>query len=113
MTTATRGIECNAAATRLLMALELSRRQWMIGFTTAPGCPVRQRRLRAADWRRLPAEIAAAKQRFGLAPNAAVESCYEAGPDGQWRSWSPEPVSGIGVSKLFARRWWTRVEART
>ena len=45
---------------------------------------MRQRTLRADDWRQLPVEIAAAKQRFGLAPDAAVESCYEAGPDGFW-----------------------------
>ena len=84
MTTSTRSSECNAPATRLLMALELGRRQWTIGFTTTPGGPVRQRTLRADDWRRLPDEIAAAKQRLGLAPDAPVESCYEAGPDGFW-----------------------------
>lgn len=84
MTITTRGNECNAPRTGLLMALELGRRQWTIGFTTTPGGPVRQRTLRADDWRRLPDEIAAAKQRFGLAGDAAVESCYEAGPDGFW-----------------------------
>ena len=84
MTITTRSSECNAAAPTLLMALELGRRQWTIGFTTTPGGPVRQRMLRADDWRRLPEEIAAAKMRFGLAPDAAVESCYEAGPDGFW-----------------------------
>jgi transposase len=66
------------------MALELGRRQWVIGFTTTPGGPVRQRTLRAEEWRRLPAEIAAAKARFGLPPDTPVESCYEAGPDGCW-----------------------------
>jgi len=84
MTTTTRSSECNAPAPRLLMALELGRRQWMIGFTTTPGAPVRQRTLGANEWQRLPAEIAAAKARFGLPPDAPVESCYEAGPDGFW-----------------------------
>ena len=84
MTTTTRSSECKAPAPRLLMALELGRRQWMIGFTTTPGAPVRQRTLRADEWQRLPAEIAAAKARFGLPPDAPVESCYEAGPDGFW-----------------------------
>jgi transposase len=84
MTTTTRSSECSAPAPRLLRALELGRRQWVIGFTTTPGAPVRQRTLRAAEWQRLPAEIAAAKARFGLPPDAPVESCYEAGPDGFW-----------------------------
>lgn len=84
MTDTTRGHECNATSTRLLMALELGRRQWTIGFTPGPGAPVRQRTLRADEWRRLPDEIAAAKQRFGLAADVVVESCYEAGPDGFW-----------------------------
>ncbi|MEO8258961.1 MAG: IS110 family transposase [Acidobacteriota bacterium] len=84
MTTTTRSSECSASAPRLLMALELGRRQWVIGFTTTPGSPVRQRTLRAEDWQRLPAEMAAAKARFGLPPDAPVESCYEAGPDGFW-----------------------------
>jgi transposase len=84
MTTTTRSSECNAPAPRLVMALELGRRQWVIGFTTTPGAPVRQRTLRATEWPRVPAEIAAAKARFGLPPDAPVESCYEAGPDGFW-----------------------------
>jgi transposase len=84
MTTTTRSSECSAPAPRLLMALELGRRQWVIGFTTTPGAPVRQRTLPAEEWQRLPAEIAAAKARFGLPPDAPVESCYEAGPDGFW-----------------------------
>jgi transposase len=84
MTDTTRRSKCNAASTPLLMALELGRRQWTIGFTTGPGAPVRQRTLRADNWRRLPDEIAAAKQRYGLSADVAVESCYEAGPDGFW-----------------------------
>lgn len=84
MTDTTRGCECNAGATPLLMALELGKRQWLIGFTTGPGAALRQRRLRAADWGCLRDEIAAAKHRFGLPADAAVESCYEAGRDGFW-----------------------------
>jgi transposase len=84
MTTTTRRSECSASAPRLLMALELGRRQWVIGFSTTPGAPVRQRTVRAEEWQRLPAEIAAAKARFGLPADAPVESCYEAGPDGFW-----------------------------
>lgn len=84
MTDTTRGCECNAGVTPLLMALELGKRQWLVGFTTGPGVALRQRRLRAADWDHLRDEIAAAKHRFGLPADAAVESCYEAGRDGFW-----------------------------
>jgi transposase len=38
----------------------------------------------ARDLPRLQAEIAKAKKRFGLAADAAVRSCYEAGRDGFW-----------------------------
>ncbi len=50
MTDTTRGCECNAGVTPLLMALELGKRQWLVGFTTGPGIALRQRRLRAANW---------------------------------------------------------------
>jgi transposase len=66
------------------MALELGRRQWTIGFMTTPGGPFRQRTVRAEDGAKLPDEIAAAKHRFGLGADVAVDSCYEAGPDGFW-----------------------------
>jgi transposase len=80
----TRTSECTAAGARLLMALELGRKQWVMGFMTTPGGPVRERRLAAESWAQLPAELAAAKARFGLGPEAVVHSCYEAGPDGFW-----------------------------
>ena len=52
MTVTTRGCECNAPR-RLLMALELGRHQWMVGFATTPGAPFRQRTLKTAEWARL------------------------------------------------------------
>jgi transposase len=84
MTDTTRACECNAPASRLLLALELGRQQWTIGFMTTPGGPFRERRLYRGEWGQLLDEIAAAKRRFALPPEAAVESCYEAGPDGFW-----------------------------
>lgn len=84
MTDTTRVEKCSAAAQHLLMALELGRRQWTVGFTTGPGAPIRRQTLARSDWAQLPDAIAAAKRRFGLAPETRVESCYEAGPDGFW-----------------------------
>jgi transposase len=50
--------------------------------------------LQADAWRRLPEEIAAAKVRFGLSPDAQVVSCYGAGLDGFWVH---RYLSSIGV----------------
>jgi len=48
------------AADRLLMAIELGRRPWHVGFTTRHGQRIRRRTLPADAWHRLPDEIAAA-----------------------------------------------------
>jgi transposase len=84
MTVTTRRDECSATPGRLLMSMELGRRQWKLGFTTGVGQRTRRRTLLAEAWSRLPEEISAAKARFGLADDAPVVSCYEAGPDGFW-----------------------------
>lgn len=84
MTGTTHSGECSATPTRLLLALELGRRRWTLGFRTTPDAPLRQRVLRAEEWWRLGDEIEAAKHRFQLTGEVRVESCYEAGPDGFW-----------------------------
>ena len=84
MTVTTRRDECSATPGRLLMSMELGRRQWKLGFTTGVGQRTRRRTLLAEAWSQLPEEISAAKARFGLADDAPVVSCYEAGPDGFW-----------------------------
>lgn len=68
----------------LYMALELSSANWKLGFSVGLGQRPRERNVPAGDGERLMAEIAAAKQRFGLPPKARVCSCYEAGRDGFW-----------------------------
>lgn len=85
--TATTRDECNVTNTstlRLLMAMELARREWKLGFTTGPGQPLRRRTLSTRSWQLLPTEIALAKRRFGLPVDIPVTSCYEAGRDGFW-----------------------------
>jgi transposase len=85
MTATTQHQESTAgAADRLLMAIELGRRQWKVGFTTQFGQRIRRRTLPADAWDRLPEEIAAAKKRLALPAEASVTSCYEAGRDGFW-----------------------------
>src|SRR5678816_3311201 len=85
MTVTTQREECTAAVGgRLLMSMELSRRQWKLGFTTGVGQRPRRRTLSTDAWDRVREELAAAKRRFRLPADAPVISCYEAGRDGFW-----------------------------
>jgi len=68
----------------LHMGFELGAGNWKLGFTSGHGEKPRLRSLRAGDLAGLTDEIAKAKKRFGLAPDARVVSCYEAGRDGFW-----------------------------
>ena len=68
----------------LYLSLELSLLNWELGFTTGLGQKPRIRTIPARDLQGLRREVTAAKKRFGLADNARVVSCYEAGRDGFW-----------------------------
>jgi transposase len=73
-----------AAADTLYLAIDLGNRIWKLAFTTGAAQPPRIRTIAARDLAQLEREIAAARARFGLAPDAPVASCYEAGRDGFW-----------------------------
>jgi transposase len=69
----------------LLLALDLGNSKWKLGFTFGGGAlPPRIRTIPARDLDALAREITAARTRFGLAADAPVVSCYEAGRDGFW-----------------------------
>jgi transposase len=72
----------NGSAGVLHMALELSA-SWKVALSPG-GTKVRQYGLEGGDRAGLLALIEKAKQRFGLAANAKVVCCYEAGRDGFW-----------------------------
>jgi transposase len=98
MTATTQREECTAPGDdRLLMAIELGRRQWKVGVTTQRGQRIRRRTLPADAWDRLPEEIAAAKKRLDLPTHAPVTSCDEAGRDGFWIH---RYLVGAGVASL-------------
>ena len=98
MTVTTQRQECTATVGgRLLMSMELGRRQWKLGFTTGVGQRPRRRTLSTDVWDRLPEEIAAAKLRFRLSSDAPVISCYEAGRDGFWIH---RYLTSLGVENL-------------
>jgi transposase len=82
--TMTRSTECSAVTGHLLVAFELGQRWWKVGFTTGLGRRPRTRRIAAGAVDVLVAEMARAKASFGLAADAPVISCYEAGRDGFW-----------------------------
>ena len=81
---ATRMHDSIARQAVLYMALELSQSTWKLGFATGLGQEARQRDIPAIAMARLEQEMAAAKERFNLPPEAPVVSCYEAGRDGFW-----------------------------
>lgn len=82
--TATHDVYRSKTAIRLHLAFELGWSQWKLAFTIGHGQPARLRTIAARDLAALLLEIGKAKQRFDLAEDAEVVSCYEAGRDGFW-----------------------------
>ena len=69
----------------LLLAMDLGNTTWKLGFRAGgPAQPPRVRTTPARDLAALTREIAAARRRFRVPPDAPVMSCYEAGRDGFW-----------------------------
>ena len=69
---------------KLYMAMELSNKEWRLGFSIGLGQRPRLRKLMARDLSGLMEEIRKSKERFDLSANTPVMSCYEAGRDGFW-----------------------------
>jgi transposase len=82
--TATRHDNGTARQDTLCLAFELGWTEWKLAFAPDQAQKPRLRKLRARDLPGLEQEIAKAKKHFGLAADAAVHSCYEAGRDGFW-----------------------------
>lgn len=81
----------------LFLSLELSKTTWRLTCSIGPGVAPRERRIAAGSESAFVAELAHAKRRFGLSPDAPVRSCYEAGRDGFWvHRW----LTGLGVENV-------------
>jgi transposase len=76
--------ENNATPARLYLAIELSRRNWKLGFSDGSATRARIRTIPARDFQELGEEIGRAKKHFELAAEVATVSCYEAGREGFW-----------------------------
>ena len=68
----------------LFMALDLGQTRWKLASTTGLTQSPRIQTIPARDLWRVRSAIERAKTRFGLAAEAPVRSCYEAGRDGFW-----------------------------
>ena len=80
----TRNKEYSEATQVLYLAFDLGAPNWKLAFSIGSGQKPRQRNVVARDLAGLQKEILKAKKRFGVAEEAAVVSCYEAGRDGFW-----------------------------
>jgi transposase len=74
----------SSVSTPLYLSFELGERDWKLAFSIGLGQRPRHRTMRAGRLPVLDDEIARARQRFGLAADCPVRSCYEAGRDGFW-----------------------------
>jgi transposase len=84
MATTTRSAESSAITATLFMAMELGSTKWKLAFAVVRGGRPRIRTIAAGELAKLWTEIRVAKTRVGLAAEAPVRSCYEAGRDGFW-----------------------------
>lgn len=97
MSQVTLGRECTGEPAVLYMALELGATQWHLAFGVGVATPVRRRTIRAGDGAALGRELARARARFGLAAEAPVRSCYEAGRD---QFWVHRQLTALGVANV-------------
>ena len=74
----------STASAALSVAVELSTKEWLLTMSVGAGAPRVRARVAPGDRAALERVLRAARARFGLAPDAAVRSCYEAGRDGFW-----------------------------
>src|SRR5258707_163629 len=81
----------------LYVALELGCDKWVLASATQATEKPRFRTVPARDLTKFQEEIAKAKARFGLAADAPVCTCYEAGRDGFWLH---RALTKIGITNV-------------
>jgi transposase len=97
MAARTRSDECSVDRVTLFVAFDLGARRWKSASANGLGVSIRQKEVVANDPRGLAEELRRAKDKFGLAEDAPVKSCYEAGRDG----FAPHRLlTSLGVENL-------------
>ena len=81
----------------LYMACELSAKEWLLTMSIATDAKRQRARVRPGDQDAFERVLTTAKARFGLPPDAAVRSCYEAGREGFWPH---RFLTAVGVRNL-------------
>lgn len=89
--------QAESTAAVLYVALELASREWLLTMSSDPEAKRHRVRVRAGDREGLQRALAQAKGRVGLAADARVRSCYEAGRDGFWPA---RLLATLGVENL-------------
>src|SRR5574338_36351 len=84
MAATTREAQSTVLVPTLYLAFELGSTKWALAFATSPAQRPRVRTIAAGDLQALQREISTAKLRLGVAADAGVRTCYEAGRDGFW-----------------------------
>ena len=76
--------ELSVSEPTLYVAFELGKQDWKLAMTAGVGIEPWLRTVASGDLRAVSRALQAGRARWGLAPNARVVSCYEAGRDGFW-----------------------------
>jgi transposase len=74
----------HTSKTAIYIALELSRKKWKLAFSDAKASRARVVTIEARDWEAFQREVGRALERFGMAKDSEVRSCYEIGREGFW-----------------------------
>lgn len=82
--TQTLEVEARTGSGCLYMAMELSAKEWKLGFSNGSCQRARRRSVPAGSMDLLMVEVRVAKQKLGLPAETPVQSVYEAGRDGFW-----------------------------
>jgi transposase len=110
----------SVAAPALYVALELGKKEWKLGLTSGFGVAPWVRTVSAGNFEGIGRVLARARARFGVAPDAPIWSCYEAGRDGFWihravvaRGWRNRVVdsASIEVNRRARRTKTDRLDA--
>jgi transposase len=84
-------------ASALYVACELGAKEWLLTMSAAPDGRRQRARIQPGDQPALERVIASVKRRLGVAADAPVRSCYEAGRDGFWPH---RFLTAVGVRNL-------------